>query len=64
MEKQFITESLLLEKIAQRENAAVDEILDIVPNAVESHIRACDESFVEFCICNAQRPLEGLEEPF
>lgn len=34
------------------------------PEVTELHLRACNESGVEFCICFAQKPSQGLGEPF
>ena len=56
MEKQFINESLFLEKIANIENLSLDEELN-------THTNICDNSGVEFCVCKQNKNL-CISEPF
>lgn len=62
LEKQFYNESILLEQIADIENRILDEEIggSTTPyNALGEHVEGCVDSCVTYCICNADRALQG-----
>lgn len=59
LEKQFYKESLFLEQIQDIENRILDEELDATTTSPNAHRALCEDSGVPYCICNADRTIQG-----